>query len=243
MIIRIILFFLLLLALFFLSHKISTSIYESIFIITKSRKLAVGILVVLLLPGTIIHELSHFIVATILRVPTGELSVIPTVENNEIKAGGLFLGQTDPFRLSLVGLSPIIVGLFLIYLAGKSFPFTPGVRQLADQPPQGWFAALPIFVIFYLLFTISITMFSSKKDAESLKIAIPIILLLFISLYLIGIRIRVFFEGDLLNKIAAVLSDLNYYLFITSVINGFILFALYGNLYFWKRILKIRIKQ
>lgn len=187
---------------------------------------------VLLLPGTIIHELSHFLVATVLRVPTGELSVIPTIEKDgEVKAGKLFLGQTDPFRLSLIGLAPILIGLFLIYLVGVYFipsltisSFTPGE---SIRLPQGWFVAILLFVVCYLLFVVSLTMFSSKKDMEGLKIAVPIILILFISLYFIGVRI--FFDESLITRLTTILTDLNYYLLLAVIINGLIFLLIYGS--------------
>jgi len=228
MIIQFILFLLLLFSLFLLSQKIQTHIYNSLFIITKSERFAVGVLLVLLLPGTIIHELSHFLVATILRVPTGELTIIPTIEKSgEVKAGKLFLGNTDPFRLSLIGLAPMIIGLGIIYAAGKFFLL--GFPQLFSTDYR-----LQTVFCFYLLFITSITMFSSKKDLEGLKFALPVIMLIFIALYVAGVRL--FFDNSLISKIELFLSGLNYYLSITAVINFLVFLILSANLYLIKRL-------
>lgn len=230
MLIQFILFFALLATLFFLSHKISTYIYTGVFLLTKNKSVAIGVLIVLLLPGTIIHELSHFLVATILRVPTGELTVIPSVEKGEVKAGKLFLGNTDPFRLSLIGLAPIIIGIILIYLTGIYFiPQTNELTKIFSSP-------LLLFVICFLLFVVSLTMFSSKKDTAGLRIAAPVVLLILISLYFVGVRI--FLDKPLTDKLTAALSGINYYLSITVMIDFTVFLVLCGNLYFWEKVLK-----
>ena len=220
---------LLLFSLFLLSQKIQTSVFNNIFIFTNNKNIAIGVLVVLLLPGTLIHELAHFLVATILRVPTGELTVIPSIEKNgEVKAGRLFLGDTDPFRLSLIGLAPILIGLFLIYLFGKLF--VPYFFQLQTTNHQ-----LIIILGIYLLFVVSLTMFSSKKDMQGLVITGPISLIFIIALYFVGVR--VFLENNLLQKIESILKDLNYYLLITAVINYLVFLILTINLALWSRFL------
>lgn len=190
-------------------------------------------LLVILLPGTLIHELSHFIIASILRVPTGELTIFPVVEKNgEVKAGKLFLGATDPFRFSLIGLAPMIIGLVIIYFVGKLFFSDLSQSTINNQQ-------LSIFLGFYLLFITSITMFSSKKDIAGLKFTIPIILIILISLYAAGIR--VFFDKPLTSKIEILLSGLNYYLLLTAVTNSLIFLILSTNLSFWQKILKRRV--
>jgi hypothetical protein len=216
------LFFLLLL-LFLLAKKIHQAIYTSCYLATRNQNLSLKILALFILPGTIIHEISHFVIASILRVPTGELSVIPTVEKGkQVRAGKLSLGKSDPFRLSLIGLAPIFIGLILIYLIGKFF--------------LSAFSPFLLFAIYYLLFTISITMFSSKKDLVSLWITLPVTFLLLTSLYLIGVRL--FLEENFIQKANAIASGLNYYLLITTIIDYFILIILSINNYLWKKILK-----
>lgn len=250
MLIQLLFSLLLLFSLFFLSQKIQTKIYTSIFVITKSKNFAIGVLIVLLLPGTIIHELAHFLIATILRVPTGELTVFPTIEKSgpssakasagiEIKAGRLFLGDTDPFRLSLIGLAPILIGLVLIYSLGKLF--IPNNFQLPTinypaSPAGGQpITIILLFVICYMLNVISLTMFSSKKDMQGLIIAGPICLLIIIALYFVGVRI--FLENNLLQKMEIILKDLNFYLLVTAVLNYLVFLILTINLALCSRFL------
>lgn len=205
------LFLILLPVIFFLAKRIARYIYSLVFQLTHSKKISVWIISFILLPGTAVHELSHFLVASILRVPTGQITIFPIFEKNgEVKAGKIEIGQADPFRLSVIGLAPMIVGLILLYITGRVF-FT-GLSQILNTK----YLILNTLGI-YLLFTISLTMFSSKKDLKSLLIAGPVILLIATSLYLTGVKI--IFTDELMTKIVTVLSDLNFYLILTTIIN------------------------
>lgn len=114
------------------------------------------ILSILFLPGTIVHELSHLLVAGILMVPVGEIDLLPEVDGQQVKLGSVQIGHTDPFRRMLIGVAPLILGLSalvgLIYFNKES---------LSSFSPL-WLSILVI----YLLFQITNTMFSSKKDLE-----------------------------------------------------------------------------
>lgn len=210
----------LLLFLFFLSRQIQKKIYTLFLLITRNKKASVAFLATILLPGTIIHELSHFFIATILRIPTGKISLTPTVEEDgEVHAGKLTLDDTDPFRMSIVGISPILIGLFLIYLIGQFFINSNSqqltINNLFNLPP------FLLFVIYYLLFVISITMFSSKKDLEKLVIAGPIIILIIISLYLVGFRFNL--TKELFTKLDSIVFQIDSYMVITIMIDLLVL--------------------
>lgn len=228
MLIQLFFLFIFLFLLFLLSQKISTYIYSIIFLVTKNRGAALAVLLFLFLPGTIIHELSHFLIAILVRVPTGELTVIPTLdkETGEVKAGRLAIAKTDPVRYTVIGLAPMIIGLALMYLIGH---FLIGA-QLSINHYQFIIAA------FYLFFIITNTMFSSKKDLESAVLVIPIVFLIFSSLYLVGIRL--FFDEKLVAAIEKTLSSLNIYLLAAVLLNLLISLFLVLNLALWKKILK-----
>lgn len=238
---QLIFFFFLFILLFFISRKITGYLYKLIYLLTSSQKLALFVLVSLLLPGNIIHEVAHFIIATILRVPTGQLTVIPTIEKNgEVRAGRLMLGSTDPFRYTLVGIAPMITGLTLVYLIGKfSSPFFS--HLITANRPLTTNIFFLLFVICYMLFVVSTTMFSSKKDLDSLIFVAPVLFLMTASLYLIGIRIAL--TGPLIGKVASFFAEFNYFLLITNLIDFAVLFFLALNLTLWQKMLGKKIKQ
>lgn len=200
MFVTLLVFFLLFFLIYFLSPSINTKIYHLFFLLTRSKNLALSTLIIILLPGTIIHELSHFLVATLLFVRSGELTILPKLEEGRIKAGSLRHADTDPFRRTLIGLAPMVVGLMIIYIVGNLF-----LPQIYDFK----------FLIsnFYILFTLSISMFSSRKDLEMARFLIPVILLVVFVLYLNGITLT--FSTDILNRLNFFFSELNFYLLVT----------------------------
>lgn len=226
MLFQLIFFLFLILFLFFLRKKISISLYQSLYKISGSEKFCIAILAFLLLPGTIVHELSHFFAATILRIPTGTLTVFPYVEKGdnrfEVKSGALEIGKTDPFRRSLVGLAPIVSGLIIIFFIGKTL--LPSIDSILHFQ-----LSIIHYLSFYFLFAVSSMMFSSKKDLESLIIALPLVLLISASLYIIGVRI--FFEENLTKTISAIISRLNTYLLLANCLDYLILLMISGVLY------------
>ncbi len=226
MLVHLLLLIFILFLLFLIARKISSYIYLFLYLLTTSQTFSVSILSLILLPGTIIHELSHFFFASVLRVPTGELSVIPTIDEKtgQVKAGKLEIGKVDPFRHTIVGLAPTIIGIFLIYLTGKVF-----------------FPQQLTIIGYYLFFVVSTTMFSSKKDMESLKIALPITLLIILTFYLIGLRISL--TLNLIVGTEKFLKELNSYLLISTLINFLVFLILVINLKLWQKILKRQILQ
>ena len=216
------LFFILLLLLFFLSQRITTSLFQFFYFLTRQEKLSVGLLSFFLLPGTLIHELSHFLLAVLLRVKTGRLSLLPEIEKNGVvKTGRLELAQTDPFRRTLIGLAPLIIGLTLIYFLGK-YLFS-NFSQLITHNSQP-ITILLLFIICYLLFTISTTMFSSKKDLESLIVVGPLLLITMLLLEYFGVKI--FIEEKTITEINLIFMNLNRYLLIANLLDYFLFFLL-----------------
>lgn len=142
-----------LILLFFLSRRLVNSLARIFYRITRSHKAVVHILAVLFLPGTIVHELAHLLFAGVMLVPVGELSVMPEIEEKGVKLGSVQIGHTDPFRRTIIGVAPVLLGMILIF---SIFLFV----KIGVNP---WWQA---FLALYLIFQIGNTMFSSKKDIE-----------------------------------------------------------------------------
>jgi len=136
------------------------------------RLLPLDLLFFLLLPGTLLHELSHLFTAEILQVPTGELSLRPHLDDDQIKLGSAQVGMTDPIRLTLIGTAPFVTGtlvLWLILVVGLGLD----LAHLALPAFNYWH-----ILFYYLIFAIANTMFSSPSDLQAA--ALPIVLLLIV---------------------------------------------------------------
>jgi hypothetical protein len=142
-------------------------------LITRKPALALGIFSLLFLPGVFIHEISHLIMAKILRVPTGKFSIIPQVQKNGVlRLGYVETAKTDVFRDALIGTAPLISGLVLVWLIGV---YRLGVLPIAQSVfVRNWaqlitdlsvIKGIPDFWLwFYLAFAISSTMLPSSSD-------------------------------------------------------------------------------
>lgn len=163
------LFLVLFISLLFLSKQVTTTISLFFMRITRSHAFAIQLLAILFLPGVIIHEIAHWLIASILFVPTGDIEFLPRVQGGSVKLGSVQIAVTDPIRRFCIGVAPVIFGLSVLlgvfwFLSPTFFPFT-------------WKS----YVFFYVLFEIGNTMFSSAKDLEGV-VGFLILVFLFISL-------------------------------------------------------------
>ncbi len=148
-------------------------------LLTRRADWAVIIYSLVLLPGVFLHELSHWLMATLLRVRTGSFSLIPRRQPD----GSIVLGYVEyfkgpslgPVRESLVGGAPLIAGTAVILLIGyKIF----GVTDLTVAIQSGDLAQLTlafqqtlatndVLVWLYLLFAVSNAMMPSPADRRA----------------------------------------------------------------------------
>ena len=145
-------------------------------ILTRDTRLTMGIFSMIFLPGVFLHELSHFVLAKILRVRTGKFSIFPqSLPDGRLQLGYVETARSDIVRDSLIGAAPLIVGtLFVAYVAIYHLQ----MRVLWDAFRNGqfdlfWlgFRALPrvpdFYVWFYLAFAVSSTMMPSESDRHA----------------------------------------------------------------------------
>lgn len=168
--------------LFGLSHFIRKALHILLYILIPSKSIRILIITLILLPGTIIHELAHLFTAGILLVPIGKVSFLPSFKQVHQSVTGLTLGhveiaQTDPFRRYLVGAAPLIFGVAsLSLLLWTHSLVAPQFDSILSQ-------ILVILMYGYLIFSISNSMFSSKKDLEGIVVFIPLIVGLILVLF------------------------------------------------------------
>lgn len=132
------------------------------------------LLAILFLPGTYIHELSHYVVAKILFVPTFGITLRPKIERNSIKMGSVEIAQTDFIRRFLIGSAPFTVGIIL--LVGSMYALV-----LNNWHMHPVFAALEMLFVFQ----VGNTMFMSKKDWEGTWKIIMLLCVVGVIMYII----------------------------------------------------------
>jgi hypothetical protein len=169
-------FVLLLVPLIFFQRLLHREIQAVTLIATRNPGLSMGIFSFIFLPGVFLHELSHFLMAKLLRVPTGRFSLLPQpLPDGRLQLGYVETSPADIIRDSLIGAAPLIAGtIFVAYTA----VYQLDMRILWDTFRNGQFnlfwmgvGALPrvpdFYVWFYLAFTVSSTMMPSQSDRHA----------------------------------------------------------------------------
>jgi hypothetical protein len=156
------------------------------YLVTGHPKVALWIFFLVFLPGTLVHELSHWLTAKLLLVPTGRITIWPQAKKDgTLWLGAIQVSRTDPVRSSLIGLAPLISGSTLVVLIGAHLQLdTLGDALAGGQWGPVWEAlvrsvSLPDFWLWiYLLFAIANRMLPSPADREPWKPVIVFLVLL-----------------------------------------------------------------
>ncbi len=163
--------------------------------LTHRLDVALVIFSLFLLPGVIVHELSHFLMAKLLGVSTGRFSLIPkTLPNGKLRLGYVETVKVDFLRDSLIGFAPLLIGSILIGVIGVSKLHLLDILNSFIQDPLHQIKPSLLFLVhqpdiwlwFYLLFAISSTMIPSASDRRSWFLILVFILLIALIAWLLG---------------------------------------------------------
>ncbi len=201
------LFIIQLATLFFLSKKTTNEIFYLFRALHVEEKTIFTIVSILFLPGTILHELAHYLTATILFMKVREVKILPEFEEKEIKLGRVLYEKKDFVRGIMVGIAPFFVGVFFFWLLAffKLFPHENLLLAIA---------------VGYLIFAVSSTMFSSKQDLVDIVFIVPILLILGSIMYIFNIRLDWIVKNKaVLENISSFIKQVNFYFFISLGIN------------------------
>lgn len=168
--------------LYFLSRRLMKLLHLHTAKATKNRTFAVYVLAILFLPGTLFHELAHYISAIFLGVPVGAVHLWPKIQGNEVTLGSVEIAKTDPIRRFLIGIAPFLVGIATIIALihfGKDTQFVSEVAKTA--------------ILGFAIFEIANSMFASDKDMEGSLALLLTLGILLITFFVIGVRFSVSF--------------------------------------------------
>lgn len=206
-------FILELFVLYFLSKKFIQKLFINIYRLVHDKEKAAVILGWIFLPGTFVHEISHFITALFLIVPVGRINLMPEIIDNGIKLGSAEVGKTDFIRGSIIGLAPLIFGggitLYLVY-----FIISSGNTNI-------W----TVLVLVFLIFELSNTMFSSKKDLVSVLELVVFMAIISLAMIYFKIYTPFIFIYHQLSKAVLAVEVFSFYLTIPILIELLLLFV------------------
>lgn len=169
-------FVLMLLPLILLQRFLHREIQAIFLILTRNPALSRGLFSMLFFPGVFLHEMSHFVMAKLLGVRTGKISLLPAaLPDGRLQLGYVETARTDIVRDSLIGLAPLIAGTLFVAYAGisqmrldvlwevftnRNFAlFFQGLRLIPDIPD--------FYLWSYLIFAVSSSMMPSESDRHA----------------------------------------------------------------------------
>lgn len=173
---------------------------------------------IIFLPGTVIHEISHFLIAALTGARTGKIEIFPEfIEDNE-NDGGVALGSVQTQKLNpiqgfLIGLAPFFSGLgLLIWLS---------------QPIQDSFFTKDYFnfaIYLYLFFVIANSFFPSWADIRQ---TLPLVAL-FISTVVIFSLIGISLNFQISTNTQNFIKNFSQIIFASSIVNIIVYLFLAG---------------
>lgn len=172
------LFWLLLLLgpLLFLQHSLHSEVQSILLLLTRRTEIALMLFSLLFLPGVLLHEGSHYIVARLLGVRTGRFSLLPRpLPNGRLQLGFVETAEADWVRDALIGAAPLLAGGgFVAYVGLVRLSLASLGEQLVLS---GWvglpgvlatlFSQSDFWLWFYLLLAVSSTMLPSSSDRRT----------------------------------------------------------------------------
>src|SRR5512141_2729677 len=104
-------------------------------VLTGNAGCAVRLLFYLLLPGVLLHEGSHYLMAKLLFVRTHGFQVgVGKARKRQISLGSVNVERSDPIRESLIGVAPFAVGVAAIWvLLAAAFELYPNSGLSIEQ--------------------------------------------------------------------------------------------------------------
>jgi hypothetical protein len=200
---------------FFIQARLHRELKLFFYLILRKDSYADMLFYILFFPGILVHESSHWLMAKLVRVPTGKLSLIPrNLPNGKLRLGYVETQKSDWFRDSLIGVAPLITGCVITGWIANTYWSTPTIaREIVLGDLQTLRHLIPIiysrsyfWVWFYLVFTISSMMLPSESDRNSW---VPVLLIFIgIILFLIIIGAGGWMEINLLPLLNPILTSL-----------------------------------
>lgn len=185
---------------FFMQRWINRHLQGVALLLTGRVQWSILFYAVIMFPGVLLHELSHWVVANLLGVRTGRFSLLPKLQDD----GSLRLGYVEyykspdvgPFRETFIGGAPLIFGTAAILLIGYFVFDAISVLQIVqDGSTEALSIALneifstnDFWLWLYLLFAISNAMMPSASDRRAWPAFFIIMGVLTVLLYILGFQ-------------------------------------------------------
>jgi hypothetical protein len=142
-----------------------------ILLLGGSARVAVATYDVLVLPGVVLHELSHMLAAWLLGVRVLRVRLFQFRRLHDPRQGEVVVAHADPLRMSLIGASPLLGGITALVLLRPLLAALVGESvSLSTLAPM--LATPRTFMVLYLVVAVTNTMFPSAADRQAWRVVI-----------------------------------------------------------------------
>jgi hypothetical protein len=163
------------LALFYLRRWIIGRVQTIGYLLSGDPAVTMWIYFAVFLPGVVVHELGHWLMALLLGVPRGGIKIWPERTRGGMRLGSVKIKSVDPLRNSLIGLAPLLGGSLVVLLVGD---WVLGLGELGQAILAGrwevlwrltmFYLSIPdVWLWLYLIFTVATSMMPSESDREA----------------------------------------------------------------------------
>jgi len=171
---------------------------------------------VVFLPGIVIHELSHWVIAWLLGMRPHQLSLWPKVRGKRVEMGSVRVRSGGTLRDSLTGLAPLLVGTLILLLISYQVFDAASLQQAwargglggawdlfwsSFRVPNAWLWA-------YLVFAVSNSMLPSSSDRQPMLSLLLYASIVGIFSYVVGWLPRLVLPADLVARMINALRTL-----------------------------------
>lgn len=161
------------------SYQLATHILIAFFYrLTHHISFAMLLYALLVWPGTVLHEVSHWLMARLLGVYARAPHLLPSGVDKQgrMVLGHVEVARTDILRRSLIGAAPLIAGsIVVVFLARRAFALPiPAIESEGLRSLVPLILALPtiferpdVWLYLYALFAFANAMMPSPSDREA----------------------------------------------------------------------------
>jgi hypothetical protein len=160
----------------FLQRALHREIQAVFLILTRRQDITSVIFSLIFIPGILLHELSHFLMAHLLGVRTGRFSIFPRpTPDGTLRLGYVEIASGGIIKDALIGAAPLISGcLFVAYAAIYRMEMPTLWDLLRNGQIELFWMGISIlpkihdfWLWFYLTFVVSSTMMPSASDRHA----------------------------------------------------------------------------
>jgi len=199
-------------SIYFLAHFLLNSAFRLMRRFIHSDTIIIWITALFYLPGTILHEISHYFFALLLVMNPEEVSILPRIEKDHIRLGHVIYRkhQSDFVRPIIIGIAPFFGAIGMLWVIQSFHLFPSGI----------WWQNI---LFGYLILAITANMFSSKQDLVDLIYVVPIFLIIGAVIYIFQIQITPQIMAQMIHAFELFFSTIQIPLLFSIIVHGILI--------------------